>query len=193
LGMSASHSMQFGKTTATEKEGEICRLCSETFIGQSIGERCHMRTACQHPFNNAHWNAQIISNHKRFKRRLVCADFSAGGSTVNNFEKYKCTDCSMEWGSLKFNTDDLKNKKRGPGGDLRRTDCKSKIKCEACKVAYNKSEWSAKERNKFQQKQITLVCKACRHKGCTPKDSSLYICQTCNKTFGTKQNHLRQQ
>ena len=55
-----------------------------------------------------------------------------------------------------------------------------------CKVAYNKSAWSATERNNFQKRSPCLERKACQTKGCTPKDVSLYTCQTCKETFGMK-------
>ena len=67
---------------------------------------------------------------------------------------------------------------------LRCLDCKSLVKCAACKTGYQKTYWSRKERNHAQQQNTALVCKACREKGCTPRDTHLYTCTSCRKEMG---------
>ena len=67
---------------------------------------------------------------------------------------------------------------------LRCLDCKSLVKCAACKTGYQKTYWSKTERNSAQQQSTALVCKACREKGCTARDVHLYTCTSCRKELG---------
>ena len=57
-------------------------------------------------------------------------------------------------------------------------------RCAACKIGYQKTYWSQKERNNAQQQGTALVCKDCRGKGCTASDTHLYTCTGCQKQMG---------
>ena len=74
--------------------------------------------------------------------------------------------------------------KRGRTELLHCLECKSLIKCSACKTGYQKTYWSKADRNHAQQRKDALLCTECRAKGCTKYDTDLYQCTTCLKQLG---------
>ena len=58
------------------------------------------------------------------------------------------------------------------------------IKCATCKKEHGKEYWSRKARNNTKSKGSALICKQCRHLGCTSRDPALYTCTTCSGMFG---------
>ena len=189
LGTSESPSVQSDKRNKDNGGGrtDCCGLCVNTFGWDSIRVGMHGCRACSRPFGGECWNKEILRNHERFKRPLVCNDCNAKGCTAKDRKTYVCTQCLKDWGSLKFNKHDLYYSKRSEGkGTLRCTNCKSKIKCDACKIPYPKTYWPPKERYNNQQTDAHLVCKECRDRGCTATDVTLYECQVCKEKLGMK-------
>ena len=117
---------------------------------------------------------------------MVCHDCNEKGFTAKDLRKYTCGLCSSIFGHTKFESGKIKDHNRR-GDTLRCLDCKDKLQCAACKTAYPKTEWTAKEREHHtSERKTALICKACRAKGCTAHDYYLYECVTCLQEFGAK-------
>jgi len=104
-----------------------------------------------------------------------------------NFNTYKCARCDTLWGHLKFAKQshcDLERKEREK--TLYCLECENKIKCAACNTWYSESSWSMNERKQHRCIDATLVCRICRDKGCTARDTKLYTCQNCECQVGSK-------
>ena len=87
-----------------------------------------------------------------------------------------------------FDRSDIKNAKaERPHAGLNCTQCKTLIKCAACKKGYKKEYWSNRARKNTMNKGSALICKEYRARGCTPRSPELYTCTTCRKMFGAAQ------
>ena len=130
-------------------------------------------------------------HHHRFKDRdLVCTDCQHKGYAVGHYDGYVCKDCRETLGSLRFDQEDIKNFKRKKTTRLVCQDCKSKLRCAACEVAFPRTAWTSEERKNYDRKDrekgTALVCKACRQAGYSPDDVATYKCQHCEKEGGWK-------
>ena len=104
---------------------------------------------------------------------------------ASNVNTSKCKNCGNCMGCGKFEDKDLKNAKaRGKLARLGCSRCKMLIKCATRKKEHGKEYWSRKARNNTKSKGSALICKECRHLGCTSRDPALYTCTTCSGMFG---------
>ena len=63
---------------------------------------------------------------------------------------------------------------------------KNHKQCAACQIGYEQSYWSASELKMQKARRTFLVCKDCRGKGCTPRNTHLYKCTGCAKEMGAR-------
>ena len=133
------------------------------------------------------WPNMEIRTHARYPRRmLVCAICKENGYTVNDVNTYRCKTCGNCMGCRKFGRQDLKNAKdRGKHTLISCSHCKALVTCATCKKGHEKEYWSKKELKNYISKGSDLICKECRHRGCTSRDPGLYTCTTCSGTFGS--------
>ena len=132
----------------------------------------------------------MIKLHKQHKRDLLCTDCVSNGFSPGHYKEYQCTQCRDSFGSLKFDAQTLKHFTNKKTSNLVCEDCKSKLKCGACNIAFDKNYWTAAERKHAsrpeRQQSTALVCKPCRQNGYTPDDVKTYSCQACGKQCGWK-------
>ena len=135
------------------------------------------------------WPKTEIRNHTCYPRRmLICAICKRDGYTVNNVSTYRCKTCGTLMGCKKFDSKALKNAKlRGKLTLLSCSHCRAIMTCATCKKKQGQEYWSNTEIKNYISKGSALVCKECRHRGCTSRDPTLYTCTTCSETFGAAQ------
>ena len=130
-------------------------LCSVCFANPNwtspLIPNSHGCTKCHKIFGSKHWSTDVIKHHKsRLKngclRVLVCAECTKKGFSPGKYHEFECHECNIAFGSLKFNKQSLVDFKRGHSSVLKCEDCAKKIKCGACKVAFDKNYWTAAER-----------------------------------------------
>ena len=154
-------------------------------------ENCHGCSKCKRILSETQWSKDVLKHHQAKKRELVCSDCQQKGYSTGRYEDYPCKQCQNSYGSLKYNAQDLKNFKRENQSKLICQECKSKLRCAACKVAFPRTAWTKKERDNYEcrnerEKPTALVCKGCRKAGYTPDDVETYTCQHCHKKEGCK-------
>ena len=116
---------------------------------------------------------------------MICKECGENGYTPRDYHRHYCTSCEKHLGNLKFDKQDLENsKKPGRSGNMQCKDCKDKLQCGACLKFFEKKCWSAAEMKDHKRRHTSLVCAACRTKGCTAKDLAVYACRTCGEVFG---------
>ena len=129
----------------------------------------------------------MVEHHTCKGTKLVCNVCTQQGYSAGHPTGYTCTVCCTNGEKLGHNKFDkmlLDNSKKQTGSILKCIDCASKLPCAACQVPFEKTFWTGRERNKLQQHDRILVCKACRDLGCDPADTHLYKCQGCDNSFG---------
>ena len=164
----------------------MCRICAEKFPNKQCNADIHRCSACIQEFPTRAWPKIAMRKHTRFPRRmLICTTCKENGYMASNVNTYKCKNCGNCMGCGKFEDKDLKNAKaRGKLARLGCSRCKMLIKCATCKKEHGKEYWSRKARNNTKSKGSALICKQCRHLGCTSRDPALYTCTTCSGMFG---------
>ena len=152
---------------------------------------CHGCSKCGNIFNASTWSKDVLKHHRGQKERdLVCTTCLQQGYSVGQYKEYPCKDCGKRYGSLKFDKQSIYNFNKEKTSHLVCEDCKTKLKCAACKVAFPKTAWTKAERDHNDRPDrktgTKLVCKACRSAGYTPDDTDPYTCQHCQKEGGYK-------
>ena len=100
--------------------------------------------ACQKIFDNSEWPKEILRNHLRFGRKLICSACRANGFTANCTDGRACTICEKKRGTGKFNKYARWDHSRR-NSDLICDDCIDKKRCDGakCDAILNKSAVSA--------------------------------------------------
>ena len=131
--------------------GMLCAVCfaNPKWISPLI-PNSHGCTKCHNIFDSKHWSKDVIKHHrsrpKNGARDLVCAECAKKGFSSGKYDEYECHECNIAFGSLKFNKQSLVDFKREKNSVLKCEDCAKKIKCGACKIAFDKNYWTAAER-----------------------------------------------
>ena len=145
-------------------EASTCKCCikrlgewKQSLILNSHG--CHV---CRNVFDASSWTAEVIRNHKRFNRALVCQSCKARGYSTGRYATHQCHDCSEHFGSLNFDKQTLRNSKRSKKCALVCRDCQSKLRCSKCSTPYEVNYWMPWQRKNHSFRGSALVCKRCR-------------------------------
>ena len=136
-------------------------------------------------FDASTWSKDVLKHHRK-NRDLVCPSCAERGFAPGKCEEHVCAECLEKFGSLMFGKDILINAKRQDKSRKVCVDCQTKLRCGACKTAYELTYWSKNERGHHNQQGTPLVCKACRSLGHHPADMASYTCQTCKCELGAK-------
>ena len=149
------------------QEVATCKCCIERFKEwkQSISLNSHGCDVCRNVFDASSWNAEVIRNHKRFNRALVCQGCTARGYSSGRYAEHQCMDCLEYFGSLKFEKKALRNSERSKKCALVCRDCQSKLRCSKCSTAYELKYWIPWECKNHRFRGSTSVCKPCRLRG----------------------------
>ena len=125
---------------------DVCSTCAEKYLNLGSNPGMHRCSACLMEFVTEMWSSEILRNHNRFTRKLVCKSCVERGCTPLNLTLYACCDRKHSFGHSKFDTNDLSNaKERNRMSALRCLHCKTLVECTACQIGYEKSYWSATE------------------------------------------------
>jgi len=119
----------------------------------------HGCSVCKNLFEAKTWASQLIRHHRHSDRDLVCPSCAERGhtpQTKGKYEEHKCAECFQTFGSCKFDKDFLKNWVRRPDSRKVCKDCQNKLRCGACKHAYEQSSWSKNERDHHRDRQTAV-------------------------------------
>ena len=151
-----------------------------------LAPRSHGCSKCKEVFADKAWSVAVVQHHKHSRTDLVCAVCRDHGYAPGEYDSHQCRACSNWCGPHKFEKHNLQNAQRQQGSTLICKDCRSKLRCAACNVAYDNNYWSKSERDHHKSKQGTpLVCKACRAFGYRPSDLGVYECRRCKRKLGS--------
>ena len=174
---------------AAPQEASGCKRCVERdgVWKQGLTANSHGCSACKSVFVASSWNAEMVNNHQRFNRDLVCPTCAERGYAPGKYDEHRCLECFEQFGSLNFDKRVLHNSKRQERSRLVCKTCQTKLRCGKCNTSYDLKYWSESERDNHASSQRTkLVCKECRAQGTHPKDLETYTCQTCRCKFGAQ-------
>ena len=94
------------KNTLTEERiaDSFCKKCNidDKWVG-TLKLNSHGCSACQKIFDNREWPKEMLRNHLRFGRKLICSACRANGFTTYCTEGRACTICEKKRGAGKFN------------------------------------------------------------------------------------------
>ena len=155
----------------------VCKKC------QANPVRCNK---CKAAYDDASWSQYERQYHRTGKTKIVCKACRAQGFHPRNLKAYTCQTCKGKFGTLRFNKALMKKERRKKKTHLVCTTCRTNtLRCTKCKVAYDDACWTKYQRQNHREKQVKVVCKACRAQGFHPKNLDAYTCQTCKGNFGT--------
>ena len=174
------------------QEALPCKRCvqRDTVWKQCMTANLHGCSACKNVFDASSWNTEMLRNHRRFDRDLVCSACAERGFAPGKYDEHQCEECFEKFGSLMFDKQQLSRPPQGIRSRLRCHTCQTTIRCSKCQTAIEMKVWSKSARNRYFDGQRTMfVCKSCRAQGFHPDDLKTYKCQTCAGEFGGHKFH----
>ena len=185
------------KNTLTEERlaDSFCKQCNihDKWVG-TLKLNSHGCSACQKIFDNREWPKEMLRNHLRFSRKLICSACRANGFTTHCTDGRACKICEKKRGAGKFNKYARWDQSRR-NSDIICDDCIDKKRCDGpkCAAILNKSAVSAREwKYKQEEPDSYLLCSNCRAKGLSKKDNKLYQCSNCKEMLGCKYFEVQQ-
>ena len=165
---------------------EQCRRCVERdeMWTRWLLSNDHGCSACKITFDAGSWSKDLIMNHRRFDRDLVCPGCAERGYAPFKYKEHKCTKCLETFGIGCFECQDRMNSERQLT-DLVCKDCITNLRCAKCKKKYVVKYWSKPELKQHKaDTTYRLVCKTCRELGYHPNDLTTSTCMRCTSSFG---------
>ena len=101
------------ETSTATAEASGCKLCAgrDTAWKNCLNSNSHGCSACKNVFDASSWNAEMVRNHRRFDRDLVCPACAERGYAPGKYDERQCEECFEKFGSLKFEKSVLQNAK----------------------------------------------------------------------------------
>ena len=152
-------------------------------------EQAYTCDACHKLFQQAAFDARILSHASAGERRRVCIDCQANGYDPKDVTSYTCSR-GHSCGHLKFDCQLLYDVKRGNSAVLTCKDCArttQTYKCDACAKHKKKEQFDIHVFQHAAKHKRKLVCFKCQHDGFSTKDCEPYVCKGCTMNWG----HLR--
>ena len=114
-----SHYVEKCAEDSSKNSGVVCGICRDRGVSKPWKENlsCDMHGCgkCEKVFPKEHWPAEMLKNHKRFPRDLVCNSCAFQGFSPGKYEVHTCHECELTLGHGRFHPDVLKNAKKQKG------------------------------------------------------------------------------